>query len=129
MALVRNVWVAVLCAAAAASAQTPAQIGAQPAPTMPVFRDGMAQVVPAFADPGSWVRHHLWVETEFDSDGDGRRDRVHVDVTRPAQTETEGLRVPVVYETSPYFSGVGSASQRYFWDVRHDLGAAICGRS
>jgi X-Pro dipeptidyl-peptidase len=83
----------------------------------------MAQVVPGFANPASWVRHHLWVETEVDTDGDGRRDRVHVDVTRPSQTETEGLRVPVVYETSPYFSGVGSASQRYFWDVRHDLGA------
>jgi X-Pro dipeptidyl-peptidase len=116
MAVLRNVWVAVLCSAAAASAQSPAA-------TVPVFRDGMAQVVPGFADPGSWVRHHLWVETEFDSDEDGRLDRVHVDVTRPAQTATEGLRVPVVYETSPYFSGVGSVSQRYFWDVRHDLGA------
>ena len=116
MAVLRNVWVAVLCSTAAVSAQ-PA------APTVPVFRDGMAQVVPGFADPSSWVRHHLWVETSFDSDGDGRLDRVHVDVTRPAQTATEGLRVPVVYETSPYFSGVGSASQRYFWDVRHDLGA------
>ena len=34
----------------------------------PVFRDGQAQVVPAFAEPRSWVRHDLWVETEFDSD-------------------------------------------------------------
>jgi X-Pro dipeptidyl-peptidase len=30
----------------------------------------------------------LWVETEFDSDGDGELDRVHVDVTRPGPTET-----------------------------------------
>jgi X-Pro dipeptidyl-peptidase len=116
MALVRNVCVAVLCAAGAASAQPVA-------PTLPVFRDGMAQVVPGFANPASWVRHRLWVETELDSDGDGRLDRVHVAVTRPLQTDTEGLRVPVVYETSPYFSGVGSASPRYFWNVRHDLGA------
>jgi X-Pro dipeptidyl-peptidase len=94
------------------------------AQTLPVFRDGQAQVVPGFADPATWVRHHLWVETELDSDGDGRRDRVHVDVTRPLQTDTEGLRVPVIYETSPYFSGVGSASQRYFWNVQHELGAA-----
>ena len=48
---------------------------------------------------------HLWVETEFDSDGDGMLDRMHVDVTRPAQTESEGLKVPVIYETSPYFWG------------------------
>jgi X-Pro dipeptidyl-peptidase len=109
------------CIALAAFA-FPATTASQ-APTLPVFREGQAQVVPGFADPTSWVRHHLWVETEFDSDGDGRRDRVHVDVTRPRQTETEGLRVPVVYETSPYFSGVGSASQRYFWNVRQELGA------
>ena len=83
----------------------------------------MAQVVPGFADPAAWVREHLWVETEFDSDGDGRLDRMHVDVTRPRQTDSEGLRVPVIYETSPYFSGVGSGSQRYFWNVRQELGA------
>jgi X-Pro dipeptidyl-peptidase len=100
----------------------PISISAQ-TPTLPSFRDGQAQIVPGFADPATWVRHHLWVETELDSDGDGRRDRVHVDVTRPRQTDSEGLRVPVVYETSPYFSGVGSASQRFFWNVQHALGA------
>ena len=71
------------------------------AQTVPVFADGQAQVVDAFADTATWVRHHLWVETEFDSDGDGELDRVHVDVTRPGATETEGLKVPVVYESSP----------------------------
>jgi X-Pro dipeptidyl-peptidase len=106
--------------AALAAQCVPAWVSAQ---TLPVFRDGQAQVVRGFADPAAWVRHHLWVETELDSDGDGRRDRVHVDVTRPVQTDTEGLRVPVIYETSPYFSGVGSASQRYFWSVQHELGA------
>ena len=89
----------------------------------PVFRDGQAQVVPAFAEPRSWVRHDLWVETEFDSDGDGRLDRVHVAVTRPRQTDTDGLRVPVVYETSPYYSGVGTTDSQYFWNVRHEIGA------
>lgn len=37
----------------------------------------------------------------MDSDGDGRRDRVHVDVSRPTETETDGLKVPVIYEDSP----------------------------
>lgn len=89
----------------------------------PVFEDGQAQVVPAFADPSTWIREDLWVETDFDSDGDGRPDRVHVDVTRPPQTE-DGLRLPVVYETSPYYSGVASASSEYFWDIRQELGEA-----
>jgi X-Pro dipeptidyl-peptidase len=63
------------------------------------------------------------VETTFDSDGDGKNDRMHVDVTRQKQTDTEGLKVPVVYESSPYFSGVGSNSPKVFWDPNHELGA------
>jgi len=105
------------------AAATTAPVDAQPAPSLPVFSDGQAQVVPAFADPQRWIRHDLWVETEFDSDGDGRLDRVHVAVTRQAQTDSEGLRVPVIYETSPYFAGVGSAAPQYFWNVRQELGA------
>ncbi|MEO7086719.1 MAG: hypothetical protein ABI442_17010, partial [Gemmatimonadaceae bacterium] len=72
---------------------------------MPVFANGMAQVVPAFEDSTSWIRQELWVETNFDSDRDGKMDRVHVDVTRPRQTDTEGLKVPVIYGSSPYYAG------------------------
>ncbi len=88
----------------------------------PVFVDGQAQIVPGFEDAARWIRQTLWVETEFDSDQDGRRDRVFVDVTRPRQTETEGLQVPVVYESSPYFSGT-SGPRQFLWDVRQELGA------
>lgn len=90
--------------------------------TVPVFVDGQAQVVPGFADPKKWVRHDLWVETEFDCDGDGKRDRMHLDVTRPEQTESEGLKVPVVYETSPYYSGTGSTTDQYMWNPEQELG-------
>jgi X-Pro dipeptidyl-peptidase len=107
-------------------AGSPPRPGAAPTspsrPAGPVFRDGQAQVVPAFSDPTSWIRHDLWVETELDSDGDGQPDRVHVDVTRPAQTDSEGLRVPVVYETSPYYSGTGSPTREFFWDIRQEVG-------
>jgi X-Pro dipeptidyl-peptidase len=88
----------------------------------PVIENGQTQVVAAFADSTQWVRHDLWVETSFDSDGDGRPDRVHVAVTRPAQTETEALQVHVVYETSPYYAG-GVLALESFWDVRHEVGA------
>ena len=86
----------------------------------PVFENGMAQVVPAFADSTTWIRQNLWVETDLDTDRDGRRDRVHVDVTRPRQTETEGLKVPVIYGSSPYYAGV--ARTFAFWDIRQELG-------
>ena len=87
----------------------------------PQFVNGMAQVVPAFADSSTWIRQELWVETNFDSDRDGKPDRVHVDVTRPRQTETEGLKVPVIYGSSPYYAGV--ARDQVDWNVKQELGA------
>jgi X-Pro dipeptidyl-peptidase len=92
-------------------------------PAAPTFVDGEAQIVAAFKDKKAWIQHDLWVETSFDSDGDGEPDRVHVDVTRPAQTESDGLKVAVVYESSPYFSGIGSTDAKYFWSPVQELGA------
>lgn len=88
----------------------------------PVFFNGQAQIVPGFQDKTKWIKQELWVETEFDSDGDGKKDRVHVDVTRPVQTETEGLKVAVVYESSPYFAG--TMKNQKMWDVKHEIGEA-----
>ena len=87
----------------------------------PVFVDGMAQVVDAFRSPREWIREWCFVETDFDTDGDGKKDRMHVDVTRPQQTDSEGLKVPVVYETSPYFAGTGPMSLDYYWDVEQEV--------
>ena len=89
----------------------------------PRFEDGQAQIIPELEDAESWIREELWVETEFDSDDDGLLDRVHVAVVRPAQTDTEGLKVPVVYETSPYFAGTAGLAPGLFWNVQHELGA------
>ena len=100
----------------------PGQAPAPATPAKPVFENGQAQIVPAFADQAQWVRHRLWVETEFDSDGDRKRDRVHVDVTRPLQTDTEGLKVPVIYESSPYFAGT-SGDRKFLWNVKQEVGA------
>ena len=88
----------------------------------PVFKDGQAQKVKAFSDPDLWVRHDLWVETTFDSDGDGSIDRIHVGVTRPRQTESEGLKLPIIFLCSPYFGGTPSNDEDLLWDVRHELG-------
>ncbi|MGV8880383.1 MAG: Xaa-Pro dipeptidyl-peptidase [Sphingobacteriaceae bacterium] len=88
----------------------------------PVFKDGEAQIVPAFDTPKKWIRTDLWVETSFDTDGDGKPDRMHVDVTRPFQTETEGLQLPVIYESSPYFAGVAGEEPGTFWDVKQEVG-------
>lgn len=99
-------------------AQTPATVVEK---ARPVFFNGQAQLVSAFQDRTQWIKQELWVEASFDSDGDGKLDRMHVDVTRPLQTETEGLKVAVVYESSPYFAG--TMKNQKMWDVKHELGA------
>lgn len=108
---------AVLAPATSASAQP-----ALPPSAAPVFANGIAQVVPAFQDTAKWIRHNLWVETDLDTDRDGKKDRVHVDVTRPGQTETDGLKVAILYGSSPYFAGTSGGDT--FWDVKQELGDA-----
>lgn len=88
---------------------------------VPVFKNGEAQIVEAFKNPKDWLRHDLWVETSFDTDGDGKLDRMHVSVTRPKQTETQGLKLPIVYESSPYYAGTAGSAE-IFWDVKHEIG-------
>jgi len=109
-------------AAIALLAASAVRLGAQaPMKTGPVFVNGMAQIVPAFQDTSKWIRQDLWVETSIDSDNDGKKDRVHVDVTRPAQTATEGLKVSIIYGSSPYYAG--TARGQVNWDVNQELDA------
>ena len=89
--------------------------------SVPTFKDGLAQVVPGFRRASDWIVHDLWVETEFDSDLDGSNDRMHVSVCRQKQTDTQGLKVPVIYNTSPYFCGIGSESPKYMWNPKTEL--------
>jgi X-Pro dipeptidyl-peptidase len=86
-----------------------------------VFADGMAQIVPAFQDQREWIRETLWVEASFDSDRDGKPDRLFTDVTRQYQTDTEGLKVPVIYGSSPYFAGTSNDRSK-LWNVNHEIG-------
>ncbi len=91
----------------------------EPAPAVPTFVNGMSQ--PVFsASSADWVTGEIWVESNFDSDGDGKLDRMHTNFTIPKETQTDGLKVPVIYEDSPYFAGTGGAKN---WSVDHELGA------
>lgn len=114
----RRRWVALILAAAmAATFAVPAS--ATPAPTEPSFDNGESQ--PVFpTGSANWVNHELWIETEVDSDFDGRRDLVHADVSRVTETDTAGLKVPVVLEVSPYYAGTAPAANN--WAVDHEIG-------
>ena len=46
---------------------------------------------------------------------------MHVDVTRPARTN-DGLQLPVIYESSPYYAGTAGNDRDLFWNVAHELG-------
>lgn len=72
------------------------------ADTLAVVRDGRTQPQYSYADA---IREVVHVETSVDSDGDGRRDRVAVFVTRPRQSDG-AHKVAVILEASPYFGGL-----------------------
>lgn len=85
----------------------------------PTFVDGLAQ--PVFStDPATWHSGEVWVEAGFDSDHDGKRDRIHADYTAPGEVVTDGLKVPVIFEDSPYYAGTADAYSN--WVVDHELG-------
>jgi len=93
----------------------------------PVFKNGEAQPVPEFSIASEWIKEELWVETTFDSDKDGKLDRMHVFVTRPKATQSGKLKLPVIYTSSPYnglrlFQFFGLFSKSKFWNVHHEIG-------
>jgi X-Pro dipeptidyl-peptidase len=84
-----------------------------------------ALVGPAAADPPPWLKVEngvtqpqfdfasaieevVYVESAVDSDNDGRRDRVRIRISRPGETESQGIKVPVVFEHSPYRGNTGN---------------------
>ncbi|MFJ8580009.1 Xaa-Pro dipeptidyl-peptidase [Micromonospora sp. NPDC093277] len=80
-----------------------APAGAAPAaPPGIVVSDGVTQPVFSLADA---IEERVWVETPLDTDHDGVLDRIVADISRPRETATQGLKVPVVFEHSPYRQG------------------------
>jgi X-Pro dipeptidyl-peptidase len=77
-----------------------APAGAEPAPAPGiVVSGGITQPVFSFADA---IEERVWVETPLDTDHNGVPDRVVADISRPRETATEGFKVPVIFEHSPY---------------------------
>lgn len=71
-----------------------------------MLEDGVS--VPQFSLDDA-IEESIFVETPVDSDLDGERDRVHLRLSRPAETATQGIKVPVIFEHSPYRFGVNGA--------------------
>lgn len=78
-------------------------------PTPPpwlLIEDGVSQ--PQFSLDDA-IEETVFVETTVDSDLDGELDRVRLRLSRPAETESLGIKVPVIFEHSPYRSGTNGA--------------------
>jgi X-Pro dipeptidyl-peptidase len=87
----------------------------------PIIKDGMLQPVAEFADTAQIIRQRVFVETNFDSDHDGKPDRIHADIVRPGAAEKAGLKVPIIMLASPYIGPTNGSSN---WNVEQELGAA-----
>jgi len=68
----------------------------------PVIQHGVTQPVFGYADA---IRERVFVTSDVDSDGDGARDIVAMDIIRP-KASANGLKVPVIMDASPYYSTV-----------------------
>jgi X-Pro dipeptidyl-peptidase len=93
--------VALLLSAASAAGQErtpPPWLNLEGGVTQPVFSFDNA------------IEETVFVESEVDSDRDGKLDRVRIRISRPGETETEGtgIKVPVVFEHSPYRGNLGT---------------------
>ncbi|WP_262281960.1 Xaa-Pro dipeptidyl-peptidase [Micromonospora sp. MA102] len=102
----RHAWRASVVALAIAVTGLPAtgalaRPGANERPRL-VVEDGVTQPVFGYADA---VRERIFVTSDVDTDGDGARDVVAMDIIRPRASEN-GLKVPVVMDASPYYSTV-----------------------
>jgi X-Pro dipeptidyl-peptidase len=78
-------------------------------PTTPSWlkvQDGVSQ--PQF-DLANAIQETVFVETPVDSDLDGKRDKVRINLSRPGETKTQGIKVPVIFEHSPYRFNLGDA--------------------
>lgn len=73
--------------------------------TKPLLFNGKAQAV---FDTNALRRDVVYVESPQDTDHDGKRDLLKVEILRPAETEA-GLKVPVLFTSSPYNQGTNDA--------------------
>ncbi|WP_334116167.1 CocE/NonD family hydrolase, partial [Ligilactobacillus sp.] len=89
-----------------------------PASEKPVFFNGKAQ--PVF-DTTRLIREVVYVESDLDTDHDGKADLLKAEIIRPKDTE-EGLKVPALYTASPYNQGTNDATVE---SMTHDVNVKL----
>ena len=96
----------------------------------PVFENGMAQPVFGFTDgktgtdydpeTSEIVRYSVYVETDYDMNGDGQRDLVKAFVQLPRSAAEGGYRAASIFEARPYCAGVNADGYDHMKEVEND---------
>lgn len=87
---------------------------ALPASQKPLYFNG--KPIASF-DPHRFIREVVYVETDMDTDYDGKADLVKVEIMRPAESN-DGLRVPAVFTASPYNQGT---NDKWGEEITHNV--------
>src|SRR5690349_6541932 len=77
------------------------------AQTAPVLEGGKTSPVFGFTDA---IRERVFIESPYDSDKNGVKDIIAIDIKRPKATST-GLKAPVIMDPSPYYSTLGRGNE------------------
>ena len=94
---------------------------------VPVFENGMAQPVFPFTDgktgadynseTSSIVRYAVYVESDYDMDGDGKRDLVNAVVQVPRSAVEGNYKAATLLEARPYCAGVNEDGYPHMKEV------------
>jgi len=97
---------------------------------MPVFKDGKAQPVFPFTDgktgdaydkeATSIVRYCVYIESDYDMDGDGKCDLVKAFVQVPRSAAEGNYKAATVFEARPYCAGVNADGYDHMKQVEDD---------
>ena len=72
-----------------------------------VVRKGVTQPVFSYKDA---IRETVYIQSTIDGDQDGQLDQIATDIIRPKESNS-GLKVPVIYEMSPYYQTLGRGNE------------------
>ncbi|MHA3066336.1 Xaa-Pro dipeptidyl-peptidase [Lacticaseibacillus saniviri] len=70
-------------------------------------------------NPDEVLREVVWIESDLDTDHDGKRDLLEATIFRPAVTGV-GLKVPALFTANPYFHGTNDQP-----DLTHDAQSGL----
>jgi len=70
-------------------------------------------------NPDEVLREVVWIESDLDTDHDGKKDLLETTIFRPAVTGV-GLKVPTLFTANPYFHGTNDQP-----DLTHDAQSSL----